>query len=65
MPAIVDRETGSVLMLVEDPDEAEIITFALRRRGVDANVRPYIERGPRTRSVRDRDGLRGVTRRSA
>jgi hypothetical protein len=38
VPAIVDRRTGAVLMIVDDQAEAEIITVELRRRGVAADV---------------------------
>jgi hypothetical protein len=38
VPAIVERETGSVLMIVDDLAEAETITFELRRKGVAVDV---------------------------
>lgn len=38
MPAIVERETGSVLMIVDDLAEAEAITFELRRKGVEVDL---------------------------
>ena len=38
MPAIVERETGSVLMIVDDLAEAETIMFELRRKGVAVDV---------------------------
>jgi hypothetical protein len=36
--AIVDRATGSVLMLLDDQAEAEAIMNELRRRGVQADI---------------------------
>jgi hypothetical protein len=36
--AIVDRETGSVLMLIDDEGEAEAIMNELRRSGVQADI---------------------------
>ena len=38
VPAIVDRDTGAVLMLVADQAEAETIMVELRRSGVHADV---------------------------
>ena len=38
MPAIVDRDSGDVLMLVDDQGEAEAIAIDLRRAGVHAEV---------------------------
>jgi len=38
VPAIVDRDTGAVLMLVDDQAEAETIMVELRRSGVHADV---------------------------
>ena len=50
MPAIVDRKTGAVLMIVDDQAEAATITFELRRRGVAADVvsLPKRDRPPTT-----------------
>jgi hypothetical protein len=36
--AILDRESGSILMLVDDPAEAEAIMNELRRSGVQADI---------------------------
>ena len=38
MPAIVDRASGDVLMLVDDAEDAETIMVELRRAGVSADV---------------------------
>jgi hypothetical protein len=38
VPALVDRETGSVLMLVDDQAEAETLVVELRSRGVRADI---------------------------
>jgi hypothetical protein len=38
VPAIVERETGAVLMIVDDRTEAETISLELLRAGVRADV---------------------------
>jgi hypothetical protein len=38
VPAIVDRNTGATLMLVDDSEEAETIMVELRRSGILADV---------------------------
>ena len=51
MPAIVDRDTGDVLMFVDDPDEAEAIAIDLRRAGVHAEVVKLPRKAPPDTSV--------------
>jgi len=50
VPAIVDRDTGSVLMLVDDGAEAETIMVELRRSGVHADVVKLPRKTPESES---------------
>jgi len=47
VPAIVDRDTGAVLMLVDDWAEAETIVIELRHHGVHADVVEWPRKGAR------------------